>query len=82
MALNLIDVSVAFLLRGLGHMLRARGLEGLGQRCYAHALSMNPVAVDTLYAEARSRWESGDHPTARLLISSLLKRDPDHARGN
>jgi len=63
-------------------MLRARGLEGLGQRCYAHALSMNPVAVDTLYAEARSRWESGDHATARLLISSLLKRDPDHARGN
>ncbi|OGA50761.1 MAG: hypothetical protein A3G25_14150 [Betaproteobacteria bacterium RIFCSPLOWO2_12_FULL_63_13] len=77
-----MDASVAFLLRGLGRMLRARGLEGLGQRCFAHALSMTAVAVDQLYSEARARWEAGDHASAQLLLGSLLKRDPEHARGN
>jgi len=80
--LNRLTTTVlAYFLRKLGALLRGRGLEGLAQRCYAQASSLNPGTAASLYAEARGCWGAGDHSTAQILLQALLSKHPGHAQG-
>lgn len=78
---HLIAPFLAFLLRRLGVLLRVRGQESFARHCYAQARSLDPGAAASLYLEARSCWDAGDHGAARILLQSLLNLDPGHAQG-
>lgn len=71
---------LAFLLRRLGELLAARGLEGIASYYLAQAFSIDPGATADLYEKALACWHAGDQKASQVLLRRLVEQTPGHAR--